>query len=144
MINDYSLFLIPIIVGVSCQAIKLAANGIKGDFTFKHFFDYGGMPSSHAATVTSLTLIIMLREGINSSVFALSFIVAILIIRDAVGIRRRVGNQAHIINRLVARLPADEQKKYARLLETVGHTPLEIAIGIIYGMAATLFLNIFI
>lgn len=144
MITNYSLFLIPIVVGISCQAIKIATNSIKGDFTFKHLFDYGGMPSSHAAMVTSLSLIIMLREGINSSVFALSFIMAILIIRDAVGIRRRIGNQAHITNQLVARLPQDEQKKYSHLLETVGHTMPEITVGIIYGLVITLVLNFFI
>ncbi len=143
-LTNYSLILIPLIVGVSCQAMKLATNSIKGDFNLKHLFDYGGMPSSHAAMVTSLSLIILLRQGITSPVFALSLILAILIIRDAVGIRRRIGNQAHIINQLVARLPQDEQKKYAYLLETVGHTVPEIIIGIIYGVAATLFLNVFI
>lgn len=143
-LENYSLFLIPLIVAITCQAIKLATNSIKGDFNLKHFFDYGGMPSSHAAIVTSLALIIYIEDGSGSSAFALALILAILIIRDAVGIRRRIGNQAKVINQLVAKLPSDEQKKYNHLLETVGHTVPEIAVGILYGITVTLFLAFFI
>ena len=131
----YKLFFVPIIAAISAQMIKLAIDKIKGNFTLKSTFDtYGGMPSSHAAFVASLTTLIGFDYGIKSAVFAISVVFSIIILRDAMGLRRYVGDQASAINRLVNKLPKEETKSFKHQIENVGHTPLEIIVGCLYGI----------
>jgi len=111
----------------------------------------GGMPSSHSAAVTALTTGIALEEGLNSAVFAVSAMFAIITMFDATGVRRQAGEQAIVLNQLVAdfnKIIADaknwpkkpEQEKRKELKELLGHKPIEVFFGGITGVALTLIL----
>ena len=103
-------------------------------------FGTGGMPSSHAATMTATTLAIGLFSGFDHPVFALAVAVSMIVIYDAAGVRREAGYHAVIINRLIdeyVKGPLIDQKK---LKEMIGHTPLEVVGGVISGLLSTLVL----
>ena len=86
------------------------------------------MPSGHSALVISLAPITGLAEGLDSSSFAISLILAVIVIRDAIGIRRYLGEHGKILNILVEDLKDDRvlDERYPHLLERIGHTPLQI------------------
>jgi acid phosphatase family membrane protein YuiD len=95
----------------------------------------GGMPSSHSALVASLTHGIGLYIGFGSSQFALSFVLAMIVIYDATGIRRQAGKHAEIINAIVIDLASGHALQQEKLREVLGHTPLEALAGTLMGIA---------
>ncbi len=111
----------------------------------------GGMPSSHSAAVTALTTGVALESGIHSPIFAVSAIFAIITMFDASGVRRQAGEQAIVLNQLVAdfnKLVEDvkswpqkeEKQKRKELKELLGHKPIEVFFGGITGVILTLVL----
>ena len=99
----------------------------------------GGMPSSHTALVVSLAIAIAFREGVGSSAFALAFILATVVIYDAMGVRRETGKQSAVLNQIITEMlvegkPITEQQ----LKELVGHSPIEVLGGLIVGIAVSL------
>jgi acid phosphatase family membrane protein YuiD len=135
----YLTLITPIVAAALAQLIKQFTIK-KRKFKFKNFFAYSGMPSGHSSVVVSLATIIALQEGIDSPMFAVSIVLAILIITDAVGFRSYLGNHGKILNILVKDLDEDEflDKKYPKLLEKIGHTPLQVLIGSILGFSVSL------
>ena len=99
------------------------------------------MPSGHSAMVVSLTTIIGLKIGWLSPLFAVSFIFAIIVIRDALGIRRYLGEHGKVLNVLVKDLRDDKvlDEKYPHLLERIGHTPAQVIVGSIIGFLISVF-----
>lgn len=100
-------------------------------------FGTGGMPSSHAATMTATTLGIGLFSGFDHPAFAIAVAITMIVIYDAAGVRREAGYHAVIINRLIDEYlkgPLIDQKK---LKEMIGHTPLEVVGGVITGLVST-------
>jgi acid phosphatase family membrane protein YuiD len=95
----------------------------------------GGMPSSHSALVASLTHAIGLYIGFSSSEFALSFVLAMIVIYDATGIRRQAGKHAEIINAIVNDLASGHPLQQEKLREVLGHTPLQALAGTLMGIA---------
>lgn len=100
----------------------------------------GGMPSSHSATVCALAIAILIQEGPDSLFFAIALILAIIVMHDAMGVRRETGIQARILNEMMqlfedmgSDMPAQEKLK-----EFVGHTPLQVLIGAILGILIAL------
>jgi acid phosphatase family membrane protein YuiD len=94
----------------------------------------GGMPSSHAALVSSMTTSVAFREGVESNLFALSFWVALIVMRDSMGVRRSTGLQARTLN-LLGRSMADKLDiDYHPVKEVHGHAPLEVAVGALLGI----------
>lgn len=98
-------------------------------------FRTGGMPSSHSALVAGLAHGTGLYEGFNSAVFAVAFILAVIVIYDATGIRRQAGKHARLLNKMVEDLAAGHPLKEELLLEFLGHTPLEAVTGTLLGIA---------
>jgi uncharacterized protein len=109
----------------------------------------GGMPSSHSAAVTALTTGVALESSLHSPIFAISAIFAIITMFDASGVRRQAGEQAIVLNQLVAdfnKLVEDvkswpkkeEQEKRNELKELLGHKPIEVFFGGITGVFLTL------
>ena len=132
----YKILLLPLISGIIIvQIIKFLINIKKKKFSFKIFWAYSGMPSGHSAIVVSLVTITGLELGLSSPVFAFSVIFAIIIIRDALGLRRYLGQHGKTLNRLVKDLGEDEMldESYPRLLEKIGHTPLQVLAGSLIG-----------
>jgi len=106
-------------------------------FNLKQAFGTGGMPSSHAATVTATMLGIGLFSGFDHPAFAIAVAVTMIVIYDAAGVRREAGYHAVIINRLIdeyVKSPMINQKK---LKEVIGHTPLEVVGGVLSGLMSS-------
>ena len=94
----------------------------------------GGMPSSHSSFVVAVTTTIGLTEGFDSPLFALGAIVSMIIMYDASGVRRAAGNQAKVINDILASIENNGIKLDKKLKEMLGHTPIEVACGAILGI----------
>jgi acid phosphatase family membrane protein YuiD len=131
---NYQLFLIPLLVMILNQVVKVLLEMRSGKFSWPVILSYGGMPSSHAAVMTSLTYVIGYNEGLNSPSFAIALVMALLILRDATGIRWQLGNNSKIINRLIKELPDDREYAFPILHERFGHRNIEVFFGIIVGL----------
>jgi len=112
----------------------------------------GGMPSSHSAAVTALSTGVALETGLNSPVFAVAAIFAVITMFDATGVRRQAGEQAIVLNQLVAdfnRIIDDakdwpkkpDREKRKELKELLGHKPIEVLFGGLTGIFLTLLLH---
>ena len=110
---------------------------------FKVFTTTGGMPSSHSAGVVALTTSVGLISGFDSISFAISLGFSLVVIQDAQGLRRAAGKTAATLNRLVGEwIEKNEQSKpYEVLKELLGHTPFEVLVGIILGIATAIFVH---
>ncbi len=97
-------------------------------------FRAGGMPSSHSALVASLTHAVGLYVGFITPLFALCFVISMIVIYDATGIRRQAGKHAEIINRMITDLASGHPLKDEELKEVLGHTPLEAFFGTLLGV----------
>jgi uncharacterized protein len=137
------MIIAPITAAIITQIIKIIIDASKNQFSWKDFNSYGGMPSSHTALVCSLSAIIGYLEGLNSAVFAIATIVALLIIRDAAGIRIQLGLHAKIINKRMSQIPAEESFQFPYLKERMGHSWLEIITGASLGLTITALYIIF-
>jgi len=110
---------------------------------FAMAFGTGGMPSSHAATMTATTLAIGLFSGFDHPAFAIAVAISMIVIYDAAGVRREAGYHAEALNKLVdeffaiSKTPLVDQK---RMKEMLGHTPIEVVGGVLTGLATTLVL----
>jgi acid phosphatase family membrane protein YuiD len=94
----------------------------------------GGMPSSHSALVAAVTHSVGLNYGFGSALFAVSFVIAVIVIYDATGIRRQAGKHAEIINLMISDLASGHPLKQEQLREVLGHTPMEALAGTVLGI----------
>ena len=94
----------------------------------------GGMPSSHSALVCGLATAIAIKDGAGSSAFALSFVLAMVVMYDAAGIRRWASIQARILNQIIDELFQGHPIGEVRLREILGHTPIQVAAGAALGI----------
>lgn len=117
-------------------------------------FSTGGMPSSHSAAVTALTTTIGFEYGVDSALFAISSVFAIIVMFDAAGVRRHAGEQAVVINKLVDDFNQvihemktwnvqNEQMKRKKLKELLGHQPVEVLMGGLFGIGVALIVHVF-
>ena len=114
-----------------------------GVFKLKKFsvlellFGTGGMPSSHSASVCALATACCIREGFGSPAFGISVVLAFIVMRDAMGMRRQVGEHAKVLNRLFKNLSDslnDPELTEKALEELAGHTPLQVFAGMLLGI----------
>lgn len=94
----------------------------------------GGMPSSHSSFVTSLGFGVGFTEGFDSVAFAICFVLAMVVMYDAAGVRRSAGKQAIVLNMLMERMEESGIKIDVRLKEILGHTPVEVGAGAALGI----------
>lgn len=105
----------------------------------------GGMPSSHSALVSALFMGAARKFGMSSPYFAITFVLAAVVMYDAMGVRLETGKQARLLNRMMDDLkeegqPYDDEKK---LKELVGHTPIQVISGALLGVLLTILLPVF-
>jgi len=102
----------------------------------KRMLETGGMPSSHSATVSSLSVAVGITNGVTSSLFAAVVIFAIIVMHDAAGIRRAAGKQAGVLNRITRSLNQLLENKFDQenLRELLGHTRIEVLVGAVLGI----------
>ena len=100
------------------------------------FVGSGGMPSSHSSFVTSLATAIGIQRGYESLEFAMALVFALIVMYDAAGVRRAVGKQAKILNKMIEDIQEHRKDVFneKRLKELVGHTPVEVLSGAILGI----------
>jgi uncharacterized protein len=97
------------------------------------FWKTGGMPSSHSALAVSIATAIAIREGPNTSIFILALFFSLVVIRDALGVRRASGLQAKALNQLGRELSARYGLAYRPVKEVHGHNPPEVIVGSLLG-----------
>ena len=94
----------------------------------------GGMPSSHSATVASLTVAVGIKEGLGSTLFIICVFFTLIVIRDAMGVRRSSGLQARALNLLGKNTSERIGFEYNPVKEIQGHSPLEVIVGSLLGI----------
>lgn len=126
------------------QLIKVILTLIKDKkIDFRRFVGSGGFPSSHASFVTSLATAVGLIDGFSSTEFAITIVLALVVMYDAAGVRRAAGQQARILNKIVeAWEHKDLSQTDKRLKELLGHTPKEVFAGAILGIVIALIRHI--
>ncbi len=98
-------------------------------------FGSGGMPSSHSSFSVALASSVGFTEGFNTSLFAICFCFAVIVMYDAAGVRRSAGQQAKILNKIVEEWgKGDFSNTEKKLKELVGHTPIEVVAGAVLGL----------
>ena len=100
----------------------------------RRFIGAGGMPSTHSALSVSVAVTIGLKEGWDSSLFALAIVIAFIIMADAAGVRRETGEQAIVLNKIILEFFEERKIRDKHLKELVGHTPFEVIVGAFIGM----------
>lgn len=121
-------FLIPVVVMVLCELTKALVENVRTGQWHLALFRSGGMPSTHSAFVTSMLIIVERMTGMGSTEFVIAFAVAAVVWYDAMNVRREVGLQAEMLNKL---------QKFRHFTERVGHSFREVLGGIVFGTAVT-------
>ena len=114
------------------------------EFSIERMWGSGGMPSSHSATVCALMISTAFEYKVSSFEFAVSFVLATIVMHDAMGVRRETGRQAKLLNLILdsdfmeIKGIEDFEK---RLKEFVGHTPLQVFMGAVLGIIIAVIIN---
>ena len=136
-LNKY--LVIPILLWFGIQLFKVIYDlVVDKKFNFKRILGAGGMPSSHSAVVTSLATLIGKYEGMDTPLFALSVIFAVVVMYDAAGIRRAAGKQAKLLNKIINTPGLTNVEVSEKLVEVLGHTPVQVFVGALIGIVAGL------
>ena len=142
---SYTTLLIPLIVAILAQVVKLSIDQIRGNLNLKNLWlSYGGMPSAHSAFAVSVATSAGLAEGWTSPLFAVATAFALIIMRDALTFRNFMGQQAILLNRLIKALPSEQREDLPRVRERMGHTPAQVLVGAAFGILVTFLFNIFL
>ena len=115
----------------------------EGKPDFHRLYGDGGMPSGHSATVVCTATMVGYIYGFGSAAFGIAFMLAIIVMHDATGVRREAGKQASVIIDILASLgklndvifERDSVSRQQKLKTMVGHTPLQVFFGAILGFA---------
>ena len=128
---------VPVLLWFLIQTFKVVWDLItEKKFNFKRILGAGGMPSSHSAVVTSLATLIGRNEGFDTPIFALSLIFACIVMYDAAGIRRAAGKQAQLLNKIINTPGLSGLQVLEKLVEVLGHTPIQVFVGALIGIIA--------
>ena len=133
--TQYRFLIVPITVWFCIQVFKVIWDLVATHkFNFKRILGAGGMPSSHSAVVTSIATMIGKTQGINSPIFALAVMFAFVVMYDAAGVRRAAGKQAKLLNKLVETPGLSNIQVQEKLVEVLGHTPMQVIVGAAIGV----------
>ena len=123
------------------QVLKTIINFILlGKFQLERMWGDGGMPSAHSATVCAMVIATGRCVGVDSAIFAVASVVAIITMHDAMGVRHETGEQAKVLNQMIDQWIEVSEKnapflQNMHLKEMVGHTPLQVVAGVLVGAA---------
>ncbi len=136
IINNKCIWL-PILLWFLIQTFKVIVDLIiNKKLNVKRILGAGGMPSSHSAIVCSLAVCIGREYGFDSGIFAFSVIMAFVVMYDAAGVRRAAGKQARILNKILETPGLTTKEVQEKLIETLGHTPIQVFVGALIGIVA--------
>lgn len=136
---------VPAVAWLIANFLKFGVKAMRGDVSVKYFYKSGDMPSVHTAIVSSLLVTVGFVEGVDSTFFGISLVLAMIVTYDALNVRRAVGEQGGMIERLLlmqkSRVSVDGKKvDRPKLSEVLGHTPMEVAAGAVVGVVVSVLL----
>lgn len=135
---DNKIFWVAAIAWLVAQVLKTIIHTLLNKtFQAERLVGSGGMPSSHSATVCSLSTAACIIYGADSPIFGLALILAIIVMYDAMGVRRETGIQAKLLNdimKIFLDMGRNEISPDEKLKEFVGHTPLQVLAGAVLGI----------
>ncbi len=130
---------IPFLLWFGIQTFKVIYDLVTTHkFNFKRIMGAGGMPSSHSAVVVGLATLIGKYQGVGSPIFAVSLVLAFVVMYDAAGVRRAAGKQAKLLNKLIETPGLTTVQVSEKLVEVLGHTPLQVIVGALIGLVVGL------
>ena len=131
--ND--VLLSALVAWITAQFLKIPMEYLRSRrWKWAMVFAAGGMPSSHSALIIGATQAIGLHQGYDSPLFALGVVISMIVTYDAAGVRRQAGKHAERINILFEELMRGQMPDEKELREVLGHTPLEVAGGVLWGI----------
>lgn len=135
MVNK--ILLIAVAAWAVAQVLKLLISmAVYHKIDLTYLFTGGGMPSSHSALVCACAAATAFEAGIDSPVFAVAAVVAFIVMYDAANVRLETGKQAKVLNQLLRSWGEGRPEEFeAELKELIGHTPLQVAVGAVLGVA---------
>lgn len=128
---DFSYVLTPFLAWLVAGSLKFAINSIRAGRWAFGLIGYGGIPSTHSAIVSSTAALVAIREGIGHPAFAVAITLAFIVMLDAGSMRRQIGRQAEVLNRLAEQVGGGIRTS---LRERMGHSVWEILAGILVGV----------
>jgi uncharacterized protein len=136
-ILDNRILIVSLVACIFAQVLKLAIELIlNGKLSVKILTTTGGMPSAHSALVTALATAVGQTAGWSSVEFAIATMFAVIVMYDAAGVRQAAGKQARILNQMIDELFSEgHQFSDQKLKELLGHTPVQVIVGSILGVA---------
>lgn len=133
------ILLIPIGAALGVQLFKFIWEAYQQkQFSIHVLLGTGGMPSSHAAMVTSLATAAGLQYGFDSGIFAVATVLALIVMYDARGVRQESGQHARILNQILREMFSGQPISERELKELLGHTSMEVFVGGIVGILYSL------
>lgn len=106
-----------------------------------YFISTGGMPSAHSAMAAAMATSVGLRVGTADPLFAVTLAFALVIMFDAQSVRRAAGLQARVLNQIIDELFKTRRVAEGRLVELLGHTRLEVFLGMLIGVLVAFFVH---
>lgn len=132
----YRALWVPLVSWLVAQVLKVLINGIRiKQIKWSYMYSPGGMPSAHTAVMTALATTVGIEYGFDSPLFAISTVVAFIVMYDAAGVRRTVGYQSTMLNRMLDELFKGNKEFSQRMQEIIGHTKWEVFMGALLGIA---------
>jgi hypothetical protein len=136
-----NILLICVTAWMAAQILKVAFLLIvERRLDFSRLIESGGMPSSHSALVSSLFVLCGMRYGWNSIQFTITFILAMIVMYDATGVRQAAGKQAKILNLMMDEIFVQHEWNEVHLKELIGHTPFQVFVGAFLGILIAILL----
>ncbi len=123
--------------------LKMASNLRRtGKIDFHYLTALGGMPSAHSAMVSGLATAVGIQNGFGSTLFVITFAVAVVVMFDASTVRRATGLQARLLNQIVDEIFKHHHLSAQKLKEILGHTRTEVFAGMLVGIASGIIVNL--
>jgi uncharacterized protein len=137
MLSEYLYLIAPFLGWFSAQGIKFLLSLRRDGVQWSDAFASGGMPSSHTAMTATLAILVGLKQGFETPLFAATLLFTMIVMYDAMGVRRSTGENTKAIQ-FLARHTKTSLKEPVHLAK--GHRPTEVAGGFLVGVVAALFL----
>lgn len=121
---------LPFIAWIVAGCCKFAVNFLCNGYQAKKMIGYGGFPSTHTTVLSTVLFFAGFQLGWYSPVVTLGLGALVILIIDAHGLRRKVGELSAVLNRLQMKV---DPEHVTPLRERMGHTWIEISGGLTLG-----------
>lgn len=136
------ILIVALVACITAQLMKIPIDLIRYRKTsIRSLFSAGGMPSAHSALVGALATGVGQSKGWDSSEFAIACLFAVIVMYDAAGVRQAAGKQARILNQIIDDMFQEKEFSEERLKELLGHTPIQVFVGLSLGIIIAFFAN---